>query len=58
MPALAAETEVAAMAAAAVALIPASVAILEYMFVASPFPTKRREAAKVFVRCILKSQKE
>lgn len=63
MPMLAAIVEVAAMAAATVAviaisvLIPISAAILVYIFVASPFPTKRREVAMLFVKCILKESK-
>jgi hypothetical protein len=63
MPMLAAIVEVAAMAAAAVAviaisvLIPISAAILVYIFVASPFPTKRREVAMLFMKCILKESK-
>ena len=69
MPMLAAIVEVAAIAAAAVAviaipvliaisvLIPISAAILVYIFVASPFPTKRREVAMLFMKCILKESK-
>lgn len=63
MPMLAAIVEVAVMAAATVAviaisvLIPISAAILVYIFVASPFPTKRREVAMLFMKCILKESK-
>ena len=63
MPMLAAIVEVAVMAAATVAviaisvLIPISAAILVYIFVASPFPTKRREIAMLFMKCILKESK-